>query len=267
MKKYLSFFRLRFHTGLQYRAAALAGIVTQFVWGILAILAFDAFYRADAAAFPMTLQATCSYIWIQQTFLALFAIWALENEIFEAIRNGDVVYEMCRPIDIYRMWFARSLATRLSRAVLRCMPILVLAVLLPAPYGLAAPVSAGVFVMFLVRMVLGSLVMTAICMVVYMITFFTVSADGVRMVAVSLAEILSGAIIPLPFFPDKIRGIVELLPFAAGENVPLRIYSGDLAGKDAWLALGLQVFWLAALIFIGTYLMNRASNKIVVQGG
>lgn len=33
MKKYLSFFRLRFVNGIQYRAAALAGIVTQFAWG------------------------------------------------------------------------------------------------------------------------------------------------------------------------------------------------------------------------------------------
>ena len=32
MKKYLSFFRLRFITGLQYRTAALAGIATQFFW-------------------------------------------------------------------------------------------------------------------------------------------------------------------------------------------------------------------------------------------
>ena len=32
MKKYLSFFRLRFSMGLQYRTAALAGMVTQFFW-------------------------------------------------------------------------------------------------------------------------------------------------------------------------------------------------------------------------------------------
>ena len=40
MKKYLSFFRLRFNTGLQYRAAALAGIVTQFFWGCLLYTSF-----------------------------------------------------------------------------------------------------------------------------------------------------------------------------------------------------------------------------------
>ena len=72
MRKYLSFFRLRFVMGLQYRAAALAGIVTQFAWGFLEILAFKAFYESDAAAFPMELSAMSSYIWMQQAFLAFF---------------------------------------------------------------------------------------------------------------------------------------------------------------------------------------------------
>lgn len=53
MKKYLSFFRLRFAMGLQYRTAALAGITTQFAWGFMEIMIFHAFYRADAASFPM----------------------------------------------------------------------------------------------------------------------------------------------------------------------------------------------------------------------
>lgn len=54
MKKYLSFFRLRFSMGLQYRVAAFAGLVTQFAWGGMLILAYRAFYRADPNAFPMT---------------------------------------------------------------------------------------------------------------------------------------------------------------------------------------------------------------------
>ena len=73
MKKYLSFFRLSFTMGLQYRAAALAGIVTQFAWGFLEILVFQAFYQAEPGAFPMTMSATASYVWMQQAFLALFA--------------------------------------------------------------------------------------------------------------------------------------------------------------------------------------------------
>ena len=38
--------------GLQYRAAALAGVATQFAWGFMEIMIFRAFYRADPASFP-----------------------------------------------------------------------------------------------------------------------------------------------------------------------------------------------------------------------
>ena len=53
MKKYWSFFRMRFLGGLQYRAAAWAGVSTQFAWGFMSLLMYRAFYDADPAAFPM----------------------------------------------------------------------------------------------------------------------------------------------------------------------------------------------------------------------
>lgn len=267
MKKYIAFFRLRFSMGLQYRAAALAGIVTQFVWGIMEILMFRAFYKTQPEAFPMTFQATCAYVWMQQAFLALFMAWMMENEIFDSIVNGNIAYELCRPINVYKMWFARSLANRISKAVLRCLPILLVAAFFPAPYGLMLPVSFPAFLLFLLTLATGVFVTVAFCMLVYMVSFFTISPAGIRMVAVSVVEFFSGAVIPLPFFPDGIRQIFELLPFASMQNVPLRIYSGDLYGNDMWRAILLQFFWLFVLTGIGRILDALAMKKITVQGG
>lgn len=267
MRKYLAFFRLRFSMGLQYRAAAVAGIVTQFFWGAMELLAFRAFYQADPGAFPMSFQATASYVWMQQAFLALFAAWMFENEIFQCIRDGSVAYELCRPVDLYAMWFARSAANRVSRAVLRCAPILLVAAFLPAPLGMTAPQSLSAFLWWAVTMVLGLAVTVGFGMLIYLVTFFTLSPDGVRMVAVSLVEILQGAIIPLPFFPDGLRQFLELLPFAAMQNVPLRAWSGDLSGQDLYAAAGLQLFWAVALVGGGWLLSQKALQKTVVQGG
>lgn len=266
-RKYLAFFRLRFSTGLQYRAAALAGIITQFVWGSMEVFMFRAFYRSDPGSFPMTLEATCSYVWLQQAFLALFMAWMMENEIFDSIVNGNIAYELCRPVNIYNMWFARSLANRFSKAVLRCFPILAVAVFLPAPYGLMLPETPGSFLLFLTTLLAGTGVTTAFCMLVYMISFFTISPAGVRMVAVSLVEFFAGAVIPIPFFPDGIRKLFELLPFASMQNVPLRIYSGDLSGKAMLNAVLLQLFWLFTLVFLGRCLNFLAMKKVTVQGG
>lgn len=267
MKKYFSFFRLRFVMGLQYRAAAFAGLVTQFVWGTMQIFTFKAFYDTAPAAFPMTFEATATYIWLQQAFLALFAAWINEQEIFDSVTGGGIAYELCRPVSIYNMWFARSAADRISRAVLRCFPILIVEAFLPEPYGLMAPAGIGNFMLFAVTMALGLAVTVAFCMLVYVSCFFTVSPQGARMVFVCSVELLAGQIIPLPFFPRGVQKVLELLPFAAMENVPLRIYSGNITGKEAAAAVALQVFWLVITVFAGRFLCGRGEKKTVIQGG
>ena len=247
MKKYLSFFRLRFTMGLQYRAAALAGIATQFFWGFMEIMVFRAFYRADPAAFPLPFPAMADYIWLQQAFLALFATWIMDQDVFDTILSGNVAYELCRPLHVYDMWLARTSANRISRAVLRCFPILFVAVFLPEPYCLHAPASVFTFVLFLISLLLGLAVTVSFC--------------------TSAVEFFAGAIIPLPFFPPKIQFVMELLPFAAMQNVPLRVYSGSMASHEAIRAILLQVVWLVILIAIGRLLSFVAERRTVIQGG
>lgn len=267
MKKYLAFFRLRFVMGLQYRAAAFAGVVTQFFWGAMSIFTYKAFYESNPAAFPMAFEATATYIWLQQAFMALFVAWMVEYEIFDSIVGGSIAYELCRPISIYNMWFVRSAANRLSRAVLRCLPILIVAAFLPKPYGLGAPADFLHFVLFAVTMIFGFMVTVAFCMFVYGVSFFTVSPQGVRIVFVCSVELLAGQIIPLPFFPSGVQKVLELLPFAAMENVPLRIYSGSMDSKEMIKAIVLQIVWLAAIVIAGRLLCGRGEKKAVIQGG
>lgn len=267
MKKYISFFRMRFIHSLQYRTAAIAGVATQFAWGFMEILLFRAFYQVNAESFPMTFQALVNYVWLQQAFLALFMTWFWEAELFDSITTGNVVYELCRPARLYHMWFVRGLAVRLSKALLRCGPVLMLALCLPAPFRLTPPSNLVTTLVFFLSMVLSWFLVVAFGMVVYMSVFYMISSQGIKLVITSLSEFLSGAVIPLPFMPDRLRHFVELLPFASMQNVPLRIYSGDLARAAMERSLLLQVFWLVVLIIAGRAMEAYALKHIVVQGG
>jgi len=51
------------------------------------------------------------------------------------------------------------------------------------------------------------------------------------------------------------------------QNMPLRIYSGNIAGAGAARGIAFQVFWLAALVAAGRIAMSRALQKVIVQGG
>lgn len=267
MRTYRSFFRMRFIHGLQYRTAAAAGIVTQFAWGFMEVLLFRAFYQSGSESFPMTFPALVNYIWLQQAFLALFMTWFWEAELFDSITSGNVVYELCRPVSLYSMWFVRGMAVRLSKATLRCVPVLVVASFLPAPYAMTLPPDVASTLIFLLSMILAWLLVVAFGMVVYMSVFYTISSQGIKLMVTSLSEFLSGAVIPLPFLPDRVRAVVELLPFASMQNVPFRIYSGDLSGAAMERGLLLQLFWLIVLIVIGCFMESRALKRVVIQGG
>jgi len=267
MKRYLSFFNVRLVAGLQYRAAAMAGMSTQIVWGTMEILLYRAFWLEQPERFPMGMQALASYIWLQQAFLSCFNLWSWERELIDAVRSGTVAYELTRPTDLYGMWMARSVALRLSRAALRCGPILLLGILIPAPYGLRLQVTAGEFVLFLLSMVLMLLVACAYTMLVYALTFYLTDPNGIMQLSMAAADLLGGAIVPLPFLPTGLRTVAALSPFGAMQNVPLRIFSGSIAPEQIPWAMGLQLFWVVVLTALGRYLMNRGLRRTVIAGG
>jgi ABC-2 type transport system permease protein len=267
MKEYRALFRIRFVNALQYRAVALAGLATQLAWGFMEIIAFAAFYRANPAAFPMEFSQTVSYIWLQEAFLALFVGLLEGNEIADAIESGGISYELVRPMDLYGRWFCQTAANRLAQAALRCAPVLLVAFLVPTPYRMSLPPDIISFAAFLLSAALAVAVVTAFSMLIYVSTFYTLSFRGTRLVFGNLSIFLSGAIVPLPFFPAPVRAIVELLPFAAMQNMPFRIYSGNIAGAEAVKGLLLQVFWIAALIPAGRYALRGALRKVIAQGG
>ena len=194
-KKYLSFFRIRFSCGLQYRVAAYAGIATQFAWGFGEVLLYKAFYATGASS-PMTLSQMCSYIWMRQAFLGLFMSWYFDPDILEMISSGSVAYELCRPCDLYSMWFIKNLALRSSRCALRCLPILAVAFFLPEPIRMSLPESFPRLLAFLASLVLGALITVAFAMLIYTSIFHTVSSVGVRLIAVNVVAFASGELIP-----------------------------------------------------------------------
>lgn len=267
MRAYFTFFKIRFINGLQYRAAAYAGIATQFAWGFMTILMFRAFYKTNPENFPMTFEKLSTYIWLQQSFLALFMAWFFDNEIFDSISNGNVAYELCRPTKLYEMWFVKSLSSRVYRVVLRCTPILIVAAFFPSPYGITLPVDKTSFFLFIISMVLGSFLMVSINMLIYISTFYTISPMGIRILSVSFFELFSGAIIPIPFLPNTIQTVFNILPFASTQSTPFLIYNGHLTGSSLYFALFLQAFWLFFFILFGKLLINKALRKVVIQGG
>ena len=82
--------------------------------------------------------------------------------------------------------------------------------------------------------------------------------------------LLSGASIPLAFFPEGLRQAVEYLPFRAVYDIPLTVLlakGGTDTAAGLLSRLGIQLFWCVVLTVCGNLFWNHAVKKITVNGG
>ncbi len=267
MRFYLSYFKLRFITSLQYRQAALAGIATQFFFGMVFIMVYLAFYESGSASLPMKVNELVSYLWLNQAFFSLIYMFYQDNEIFNIIKNGDIAYELVRPKKIYFMWFSKIIGQRLANVTLRFIPVLVVAFILPRPYNLGLPLSFNHFFMFLLTLAVGTLLMTAIITLYHVLALSTLNEKGITSIFVVVADILSGGVVPIPFFPLFLQKVANVLPFRYIFDLPFRLYSGNVSISEGLLGLLVQFIWLIIIVILGNVILKKILKKVVVQGG
>lgn len=266
MKAYLSFIKLRFAIGLQYRFAAIAGIATQFFWGAMMLMMYAAYYRAGIDT-PMEWSELVSYIWLGQAFLMLVRFSFVDSDIHDSIVTGQVSYELVRPLNIYYYWYSKLLASKVAGTVLRFAPILIVSAILPLSYRLGPPASIGAFVLFIVTLFLGVLLSLSLTMLIYSLMFFTTSSKGVFSIYGVVADFFAGGVIPIPFMPETLQTICYILPFRLIMDLPFRLYVGNISITEGIQSIIIQLIWTLIIIALGNIIMKNATKKLVVHGG
>ncbi len=267
MTPYLACFRAALGMALQYRTAALAGVATQLFWGLLRIVVFSAFYAGarNPAALHMSLRQVIDYVWLGQAFFALMPIRG-DAQVAAMVRDGTIAYELCRPVDLYGYWLARSASQRIAATLLRAPPLALVAVLVPAAVALSPPASAVAALLFALSLLLGIVIASNITALLSVFTLHALKGEGAVMLVTAGVFTLS-AMVPSPILPPLLRTIMEWSPFAAMLDLPFRLYVGQVDVSDAPSILLRQLAWAAALTVLGRQLLNAALSRVVVQGG
>lgn len=264
-RPYLAMLRVRCSTLLQYRAAAFAGFLTQLFWGFFKVMLFTSLYMQNTSPteHPLTLEQTIGMIWLAQMLLGILP-WNVDREIEHQIRTGQVAYELLRPINLYSLWFTRSLAMRLIPTLLRSIPFIICLffgfIYIPCP-------SWSAFFFFFASCFMGLILSAAITTLVSISLFWTVSGQGIQRLLPHMAGLLSGLTIPLLFFPTWFQPFLNWQPFRGVLDLPSRLYLGILPSEEGMAVIIFQAVWSLLLILIGVYAMRSRLRSCVIDGG
>lgn len=263
MRSYLAILKGRISVLFQYRAAALAGLATQIFWGYVKVMILQAFYLNASGVQPISLQQAITFTWLGQALLQLVP-WNIDKEIEHQIRNGNVAYELIRPIDLYGMWFFRSLAMRVVPTVMRFTPLFILALLV---FDMSPPFSWQASIFFVFSLLFAGILSAAMTTLIVISLFWTLSGDGILRLLPHISILLAGLAIPLPLFPDWMQPFLNIQPFRGVIDIPSRIYTGVISSDEAIYYLAFQLVWSLVFIAIGRKLMGTGLKKLVIQGG
>ena len=263
MKKYWTLLSARFRQLLQYRVAALAGVGTQVFWGLVMISVMKAFYAASTGPQPISLDQVITYKWLGQAMLALVP-WSLDRDVEGMIKSGSVVYELTRPMDLFWTWYIRGIALRVAPALMRAIPIFILATLF---FGMHAPASLPCAAAWLIATLGAVLLASAITTLVQVTLLYTLVGDGISRLLAGIVIFFSGMILPIPLFPTWSQPIFYALPFWTLMDGPFRIYTNNIPVTQAPWVLLHQTTWILILITTARYLLRRALTRLVIQGG
>lgn len=261
-RPYLSAFRMRALLETQYRGAALGGLVTQVFFAMVLICLYEALYAgSDAAAFG----SIVSYVWLQQMLFR--TMFAQEAELSEQILSGSVAYTLIRPVDQQAWWFCRTLALKVVGCAMRLLPMLLVQLILPVQYRLRLPDSPVAFIQFTVSLCVGILCLTQIASICDGFTMKTLDKRGINSILNLTMGALSGNIVPLTLFPQRLQTLVRYQPFAQALDAPIRMYGQQQPWPEFLLSFGVQLLWLAVLTLCARSLWQRQLRRMIVQGG
>ncbi len=248
---YAEFSRVGFVNILAFRLRYFTGIVTYFLNVTVYYFIWTAVFRSTPAIAGYTLGQMITYVsvgWIMRSFY-----WnTIDQEMAYEVIEGKIAMDFIKPVSIQWMWLFRAMGESAFRLGL---------------LTLQGPASRMDFFLFAIGVLGSFFLMGAINFMIGTCAIPLKSILALIRAKYWLIELLSGLLIPMAFFPDKIRILLAWLPFEHIAYTPLQIYLGKLDRAAALRALGIQWFWVFALMLLAHLWWNRASRKITIHGG
>ncbi|GAB3263106.1 ABC transporter permease [Nocardioides dilutus] len=249
-----------------YRAATLAGIFTNSVFGVIYSYAYLALWHANPDAGGYDSVDAVTFVWLGQALLMTVAIWSggTTTDLLERIRSGDVAIDLYRPVGLIGWYLAGDLGRALYHLLTRGLAPMVVGLAL---FELTLPPSIPNAAAFLLSVPLAVTVSFAIRFLVACTAFWLLDANGVRVLSDAFAIFFSGMTLPLVIFPGSLGTLAEALPWAGMMQVPADLWLGRHEGSAIVGYLGFQVVWIIVLLGCCSLMLRAATRKVVVQGG
>lgn len=260
---YLYVYKVQILKSLAYKFDVYGNIIMQTIIMIATAFFWKALFKNAENMGGVSVDTMLTYTVIS-SMISVVLITNVEWRITESVQTGAIAIDLMRPVNIFGVFFSENLGSVTALFFQNLLPIFIIGSLF---IKLPVPRSALEFMLFLISLVLAFFINWYLSVIFGMFSFKVIEMSALIQVKKHLVRLLSGSMIPLWFFPNWLRSVLEILPFPYIYQLPLSIYVGHYTSESLVRGLLIQILWVMALFIIETRLEKQAIKHVMVQGG
>ncbi|MCL2697521.1 MAG: ABC-2 family transporter protein [Oscillospiraceae bacterium] len=265
LRRCLSLIRIGIMENLQWRLSIIITFLGNIVYLVIIYSLWNAIYASSPAdtVNGMTFTDTMVYLVLAMTIfniLNLYIVWEMGRDI----QSGQMIINLIRPMEFRSYMFFSSLGGNIVHFFMVFIPTFIIVNIIT---GGAIPIGLNL-VFFLPALIFALIIYYFIDFLIGTVCLYTESTWGINIAKEVTVLLLSGAMIPIAFFPDGLKTVAAYLPFQAIYNVPLRILTErDLSVQERFFMLGVQLIWVAVFYIASGLFWKKSIKVITVNGG
>lgn len=265
LSKYLILTKASIMESLSFRASTVVSVIGNLIYLVVIYFLWKAIYASSGSDVVngMTFYDTMVYLVLASalfTFMECYVTWWIGRDF----QSGQIVINLLRPMDFQVYGFFSLSGEYIINFCTTFLPTFIIVYFMTN-----GTITLGVnLIFFVLSVIIGVLINFHVDFFVGLICFYSQSIWGVNAMKEVVVALLSGAAIPLAFFPTALRNFVNFLPFQAIYNAPLQILiDKSFAWQEYASMLLWQLMWLVIMFVATRVFWNISKKTITVNGG
>jgi ABC-2 type transport system permease protein len=263
MKSYLATIKGSLISMIIYRLNFFFMLMGNLLYMTIVYFLWKSIYRGSETIHGMTFNQAFVYLALAGSIYSLLfsgADWQISHKII----NGGISIDLLKPLDFQFLMLARTSGYSIFNLIVVAIPSVLVIFLV-----FRADLSLGIgWLFFPLGILMAFLINFAIDFAVGLTAFYTESLWGISITKGVIISLLSGALVPLQFFPATVQHILRFLPFQAIYNIPLIMVTSPNFNLAYYVQiLAIQAFWVILLFAICRRFYTRALTILSISGG
>ncbi len=199
--------------------------------------------------------------YIVSWFVGILSYTHIEDSLRHEVRHGRIIRDLVKPINYIWLHFFTTIGHRLYAVIIEVIPLFIIAFVF-----FAVKVNLSYLPLFILSVLFAAILTYLISAIVGMSAFWLIHNRGIIKIKRILLYFISGAVLPLTFFPQWFQNLSFYMPFQYLTFVPINIWLAKYTIPQAFQFLGIQIGWILIFYLLCIFVWKSAIKKVTAVG-